>query len=113
MRRSILSTLALALLALTGCTVKGSLYPVQGPLSQGTPTVLPGKFTVHSTKALKVSITMKSGEVVSGTLPRTFPVQKGLALSTLPAPMTDQWDQIYGKGSYTATVLGQGQDVRG
>jgi hypothetical protein len=46
-----------------------------------------------------------------GTLTQEFPPLKGG--STPSEAMSTQWDSVYGQGSYTATVLGQGQDARG
>jgi hypothetical protein len=82
--------------------------------SQTPPAVLPAKFTVHpSAKTLVVSLTMSDGELVTGTLYMVMPVPKKPVPSSVPPAMTEDWDTVYGNGSYTAQVLGQGQDVRG
>jgi hypothetical protein len=104
--------LTLALFCTIGCSINGRFYPIKGPLAAQAPQpVFAGKFTARP-PYLDVTATLNNGEKATGSLLRVYPVPKGVTLPP-PAPMQDQWDEIFGKGNYVATVLGQGQDAQG
>lgn len=114
MRRFGFLGVAVAVVGLAGCSANGNFYPVQGPLAQQTPPpVFTGRFTAHPPVSLTASVSLAQGEKATGTLYRTFPAPKDALPAGIPAEMRDQWDQVYGQGSYVAHVLGQGQDARG
>ena len=97
----------------SGCSLNGSFYPVQGTLASQSPApVYVVKFTAHPPTSLSVSGAI-ANEKVSGTLIRTLPAPKQAPNVPVPPPMTSQWDAVYGLGTYTAHVLGSGQDARG
>jgi hypothetical protein len=100
-------------IGIIGCTANCRFYPVQGPLAaQVPPPVLAGKFTAHPhERTLTGFVVLSDGERAVGTLMQEFPPLKRGSAPT--QPMSTQWDSVYGQGSYTATVLGQGQDARG
>jgi len=99
---------------LAGCSAYGHFYPVKGPLAAQTPPpVLVGKFTAHPPTKLTVAMTLNDGERATGTIYVVLPVPKKPVPANVPPAMTAQWDAVYGRGSYVARVLGQGQDGRG
>ncbi len=115
MNRKLVSLLSLFSFAvvLSGCSADGRFYPVQGTLAKQNPApVYVVKFTAHPPTSLSVS-GLIANEKVTGTLIRTLPAPKQTPSVPVPPPMTSQWDSVYGPGTYTAHVLGSGQDARG
>ena len=105
--------LAALTVVLSGCSIDGRFYPVQGALASQNPAPFyVARFTAHPPTSFTVSGVI-AGEPVKGTLVCTLPAPKNPPNVPVPAPMTSQWDAIYGAGAYTAHVLGSGQDARG
>jgi hypothetical protein len=113
MIRRIASLLLVATsLTLTGCTVRGYFYPVQGPLAAQTPPPpLPARFTMHNARAMQITVNLPTGKVASGT----FALLAAADRQSAPPSevLTAQWDTIFGKGYYTANILGAPQFGRG
>jgi hypothetical protein len=107
--RLLLALLSICLIS--GCSVTGRLYPVQGPLAQQTP---PPIYNARLTgpPALAFSTTLANGETFEGKMrilagPPANPVTPLGAPVTLPQPnLATAWDAIYGQGFYVAHVLG-------
>jgi hypothetical protein len=81
---------------LCGCAT-AHLYPVQGPLS-AQPS--PRSYTLRMDSAGIVTVTLGKAEVCRGSwsnLPKEDPTARDLAV---------EWDLVYGKGFYLASVLG-------
>lgn len=93
----LLSTLALV----TGCTVTGHLYPLQGPLAQQHPApIYPLTLTSFATSSGNISVSLQDGEICSGrwaNVPQDDPSANQMAA---------QWDSVYGAGFFVANVLG-------
>ena len=105
--------------ALTGCQARGRLYAGTGPLATtGGNGTVPSAFTAKVTaqpapKTLTVTLLGNGGDPLTGRLYVTFPMTKKALPAGIPGPMQSAWDTVFGQGSYTANVLGQGQDGRG
>jgi hypothetical protein len=56
---------------------------------------------------------MEDGTKGTGILYMVQPIPKKPVPAGVPGAMSEQWDAVYGKGSYVAKVLGQGQIGRG
>ena len=122
--------LVLSLACVTGCSANGTFYAMQpGQESQLPAQAFVAKFTVHLSKKtiletaapvplgkaqgwLHVSGTYQ-GEKFAGDLPRVFPSPPAHPSVAVPDPLKQQWDAVYGQGSYVGEVLGTGQDARG
>ena len=101
----------LGLFMMSGCSVHVRLYPVQGPLSVGTPVpVFSGKLTGLLNSG-DVSFVIGDGEVCKGQWTRVVPVKtanQGAVTASGPVSngMPAVWDTVYGSGYYVAHVLG-------
>jgi hypothetical protein len=97
---------------LSGCSVTGRLYPVQGPLAQLTPTpIYNAKLTAPP--SLAFTTTLANGETFAGKMrtlsgpPATPPTPSDAPLTLPQANIAGAWDAVYGQGFYVAHVLGQ------
>jgi hypothetical protein len=100
-----------SLLFLSGCYRTGRLYPVQGPLAaQTAPPIYAAKMT-GAFKSGNITITLANGELCKGAwgLVSRKPTDAGAA-SSVNWPKV--WDAVYGRGYYTANVLGARLHVR-
>jgi hypothetical protein len=102
-------------LTLSGCDVRASLYPVQGPLSKQTPLpVYAARIKGFNGPGRDVSVVFNEGEVLSGRW-QVVPgarASKGAATAGAPATknLSAEWDIVYGSGYYVARILGKSYD---
>lgn len=116
--KAILLPALLAIGLIAGCHGYAHLYPVEGPLAHITPPPIytaklsltpewnkPVTFGTHAYDRMgKISVVLASGETFNGTWKETY--DKSGAAATAAHPQASDWDAIYGKGYYTAHVLG-------
>jgi hypothetical protein len=108
-KNSVLVFALLGICAIAGCYRSAHLYPVQGPLASLTP---PPIYTAKITGAFNsgsISVVLADGEVFTGpwkALSVKARAQKANAGSTEQVTLASAWDTVYGKGFYTAHVLG-------
>jgi len=95
---------------LTGCSVNGHLYPVQGPMASLTaPPVMTAKLYESPPN---ITLTLANGELFNGRLKVLYPSSSNLnPAGAPPAPpqpnLAFAWDTVYGQGFFVAHVLGQ------
>jgi hypothetical protein len=118
MRLGIAAAALLGVGLLAGCHGYARLYPVQGPLAALTPPPVytakisltpnwskPVTFGAHAQDRMgKISVALANGEQFNGTWNQVY-AQPGAA-NTASDTLASAWDAIYGKGYYTAHVLG-------
>ncbi len=96
---------------LTGCSIRLRFYPVTGPVATAKPSqVFLGKITASSAfnpKSGGFSAVLDDGETFNGTWSMVRPDTAGHGALAGTKPIDDAWDGVYGKGYYTARVLGQ------
>jgi hypothetical protein len=98
----LLALLSLISILAVGCLVMvpGHLYPVQGTLSTRTPAPI-YKVTLSGVyKTGTMTATLEDGEVCHGSW--------GAVRQDDPSAgqMSSEWDRVYGRGFFTANVLG-------
>lgn len=105
------AVLVCAVVLLSGCFRVGRLYPVQGPLANQTaPPIYAAKMT-GAFNSGNITVTLANGEVCRGAwgLVSQKPTEAGAPLSV---DWPKVWDAVYGRGYYTANVLGTPLHVR-
>jgi hypothetical protein len=107
-----------AVLFLSGCYRIGRLYPVQGPLAaQTAPPIYAAKMT-GAFNSGSLTVILANGEVCTGAwgLVSRKPTDAGAATANAAAAPNVNWpkvwDAVYGRGYYTANVLGTPLHVR-
>jgi hypothetical protein len=100
----------LCLVALSGCTAIGRLYPVQGPLAGQTPVpVYVAKLTTDGFYSGAFSAVLND-EVFKGKWDTVHRPNSSKIRATVIDPptgsMASDWDTVYGPGFYVAHVLG-------
>lgn len=109
MKTKIVVLLGLAI-ALSGCTFKARLYPVQGPLTSKSPLpTYPVKMSGWI-KSGTVVVTLDGGEVCSGRIAFLAGKEEAAYQTSASEPalknLAAAWDLVYGPGFYTGQVLG-------
>jgi hypothetical protein len=102
-------SLALALLANTGCSTTASLFPVKGPLSSIAPLpVILAKADGIWGNTGSISLTMPDGEMLTGRWSSVAPQQT--TFSSVSAfsqgGMAGAWAQVFGNGFSVSNVPG-------
>lgn len=104
-----LCLLLLGISLMLGCSRTYRFYPVQGPLSTQTPSlVLVAKLT-GAISSGSISVVLSDGEVCKGHWAEVPQVQVPKGANTATAPtdsMSSGWDTVYGSGYYVSHVLG-------
>lgn len=103
-----LGVMLLGVLTMLGCSVRGRLYPIQGPLAAQSPLpVLLAKITFGENPKT-ISVNLGDGEICNGVwieVPRAAKdVNTGTTTTT--TGLSSLWDLIYGQGFYVSHVLG-------
>lgn len=104
-----LAVILLGISLLPACSIRGKLYPVQGPLAAQTPVPV---FTAKASGMFNsgnISVVLADGEVCKGRWHegQTIPSPTlSSAHSSPPASLSSEWDTVYGSGFYVAHVLG-------
>ena len=108
--------LLLGISILSGCSLTGRLYPVQGPLSKQIPLPVFIAKMNGVTNSGNISATLNDGEVCKGrwgVVPLVKASKGATTVSDVSANnMSAEWDTVYGAGFYVAHVLGQKLYVR-
>jgi hypothetical protein len=99
-----------AVCIVSGCSVTGRLYPVQGPMASLTaPPLMTAKLYESPSR---VTLTLANGELFNSRLQVLYPSSSNLnPTGAPPAPpqpnLAYAWDTVYGQGFFVAHVLGQ------
>jgi hypothetical protein len=101
-----------AAVVILGCSVRASLYPVQGPLSKHNPSlVYSARIEGFNGPGRAISVDYGDGEVLTGTWQVVPGARESKGAAAASAPPSDNlsadWDVVYGPGFYSAHILGQ------
>jgi hypothetical protein len=104
-----LGLILLLISIMLGCSHTYRLYPVQGPISQQTPSlVLFAKVTGQ--KSGSISVVLGDGEVCNGNwalMPAVQVPKDAIATNAPPTnSMAAEWDAVYGPGFYLSHIVG-------